>query len=481
MRYLASTLIVCILSLFAVLFPFPFRQGLVWAQSEWVCGQFVLDGTMPFFVPYGSNERWLIDNYLDIFFSPPTAPKAPFARILKPIFGPDFEGGKYLVGYSEVKYLSSCEPSISFWADRNPIVQGECTTIRWVVDNVEAVYLDGQGVIGSGEHLVCPVENTTYTLRVVSYIGDMYPSVTINVVWPTPTPVPPTATPIPPTSTPSLLPTPPVPVPGATPVPPTLVAQVPTPSPNPFAWQEDNLPPPVAGWIWISEQEYEIILKNILEETKRLEEAVGIYDWITKKGVDEALKLILSKIAGMGEKGAEKAIKTKELLENFMFGSRTDKCLQLFEARKIAALLIQYRGAPAYRFGKYVLVPLDLIDRPVAKFPYFWDVLTSEVPIHAVVCPSVSQPPETMPTGRGWRDLTRGGGIVTVDVDSTLNMRSQPSLQSKVVHKLQRGEKLQLVGDPVIPVIADGYTWWNVELVSDPSVRGWCANSFLRW
>ena len=61
----------------------------------------------------------------------------------------------------------SGSPSIDFRADRTELDEWECTTLRWDVENVRAVYLDDRGVTGHGTREVCPEETTTYTLRVV--------------------------------------------------------------------------------------------------------------------------------------------------------------------------------------------------------------------------------------------------------------------------------------------------------------------------
>jgi len=62
-------------------------------------------------------------------------------------------------------------PSVDFRADRTELDIWECTTLRWDVENVREVYLDGRGVVGHGTREVCPLETTTYTLRVVFYDG----------------------------------------------------------------------------------------------------------------------------------------------------------------------------------------------------------------------------------------------------------------------------------------------------------------------
>jgi heat shock protein HslJ/uncharacterized protein YraI len=101
-------------------------------------------------------------------------------------------------------------PNISFSADRTTINQGECTTLRWSVHNVQAVWVYPQGQpfesfprTGEGSETVCPATTTTYEIRVQMRDGStVFRQITINVIpaAPTATPVPaaPTATPVPP-------------------------------------------------------------------------------------------------------------------------------------------------------------------------------------------------------------------------------------------------------------------------------------------
>ena len=67
---------------------------------------------------------------------------------------------------------------IQFWSDTTQIKQGECTTLYWDVNNVQAVYLYEQGqnwqdhgVNGQGSRRTCPAQTTTYELRVVKPDG----------------------------------------------------------------------------------------------------------------------------------------------------------------------------------------------------------------------------------------------------------------------------------------------------------------------
>ena len=64
-------------------------------------------------------------------------------------------------------------PSLNFWADRTTINQGECTTLRWSVANIQAVWVYEAGqdwqrfpATGDGSRQVCPSQTTTYEMRV---------------------------------------------------------------------------------------------------------------------------------------------------------------------------------------------------------------------------------------------------------------------------------------------------------------------------
>ncbi len=60
---------------------------------------------------------------------------------------------------------------IDFWADRKEINRGECTTLHWEVQGVQAVYLNDKGEVGVGSKQVCPSESKTYRLQVVKTDG----------------------------------------------------------------------------------------------------------------------------------------------------------------------------------------------------------------------------------------------------------------------------------------------------------------------
>jgi heat shock protein HslJ len=87
---------------------------------------------------------------------------------------------------------------ISFWADRTNIEQGQCTTLRWSVENVQGVWVYPRGEryyrfprTGQGSEQVCLVRTTTYEMRVLLRDGaTTFREVTINVAGPPPTAAP---------------------------------------------------------------------------------------------------------------------------------------------------------------------------------------------------------------------------------------------------------------------------------------------------
>lgn len=70
---------------------------------------------------------------------------------------------------------------VRFWADREEINAGECTRIHWETEHVQAVYYQGQGVIGQGYRDECPSQTTTYVLRVETASGLVEHHITISV------------------------------------------------------------------------------------------------------------------------------------------------------------------------------------------------------------------------------------------------------------------------------------------------------------
>ncbi|HSJ57568.1 MAG TPA: flagellar filament outer layer protein FlaA, partial [Anaerolineae bacterium] len=76
----------------------------------------------------------------------------------------------------------SAAPVIDFWADETTISQGASTTLRWHVENVREIYLDGASVTGpDGSKVVQPAQTTTFELRVVHAGGEERRQLTITV------------------------------------------------------------------------------------------------------------------------------------------------------------------------------------------------------------------------------------------------------------------------------------------------------------
>lgn len=58
-----------------------------------------------------------------------------------------------------------------FRADQTSVPPGGCTVLRWDVEGIREVYLNGHGVVGHSSQHVCPSNTTTYTLTVVERDG----------------------------------------------------------------------------------------------------------------------------------------------------------------------------------------------------------------------------------------------------------------------------------------------------------------------
>ncbi|MEZ4673243.1 MAG: hypothetical protein R2932_03240 [Caldilineaceae bacterium] len=107
-------------------------------------------------------------------------------------------------------------PIVIFGPDESSVPPGECTKVRWHVENVRAVYYESQAAFGDGDHEECiKDESDSYALTVILANGQtqIY-TTTVGIIWPTPTPsVTPsftpeiipteTWTPLPPTATPT--------------------------------------------------------------------------------------------------------------------------------------------------------------------------------------------------------------------------------------------------------------------------------------
>lgn len=73
---------------------------------------------------------------------------------------------------------------INFNADDYRIAKGDCTVLRWQVDNAAEVFLEGEKVETLGAQQVCPSKTTTYEMLVPSDEGEQEAKVTIEVITP---------------------------------------------------------------------------------------------------------------------------------------------------------------------------------------------------------------------------------------------------------------------------------------------------------
>ncbi|MDE3089728.1 MAG: hypothetical protein KGJ80_10160, partial [Chloroflexota bacterium] len=74
-------------------------------------------------------------------------------------------------------------PSYSFSVTPPTILAGQSATLKWDVEGVRAVYLNGQGVTGHETRIVTPTQTTLYTLHIVftdSTTKDLNATVTVT-------------------------------------------------------------------------------------------------------------------------------------------------------------------------------------------------------------------------------------------------------------------------------------------------------------
>ncbi len=79
--------------------------------------------------------------------------------------------------------LPASAATISFTVDCTVINPGECVNFSWATEHIQAVYFQGEGVVGVGTRQVCPSQTTTYELRVIRTDGvadPRYITITVN-------------------------------------------------------------------------------------------------------------------------------------------------------------------------------------------------------------------------------------------------------------------------------------------------------------
>ncbi len=101
------------------------------------------------------------------------------------------------------------------------------------------------------------------------------------------------------------------------------------------------------------------------------------------------------------------------------------------------------------------------------------DASETEATPAATTAPEPAETPESteeVPTGV----IPVGSTVVTND--DQINLRESPSTASGVVAVIEQGTTLVVISDPVE---AEGFTWYEVQSLDDPNLRGFMAGDFL--
>jgi hypothetical protein len=148
--------------------PPPSRDPNLRADSNWISqGQC-------------TTVRWDIDGVMAVFFIENGAENGVGGHDARSVCPQQTTTYTLRVLYSDgsssdfnitINVNPSNDYTLNFWADSNSIDAGQCTALRWDVRNVQAVFLDGEGVPGVSARDVCPQQTTTYTLVVTKMDG----------------------------------------------------------------------------------------------------------------------------------------------------------------------------------------------------------------------------------------------------------------------------------------------------------------------
>ena len=127
-------------------------------QGKWIVGPL-----KERFLPGGEFETWIRPHYglgSPLILPPSGVPQE--AKLLAPT------SYRTLVVVPVEPYRL---PLVRFWADASTLPSGGCTQLRWAVEGVKELYLDGEGVVGQGQRQVCPPTARSYELRAVQLDG----------------------------------------------------------------------------------------------------------------------------------------------------------------------------------------------------------------------------------------------------------------------------------------------------------------------
>jgi len=96
---------------------------------------------------------------------------------------------------------------------------------------------------------------------------------------------------------------------------------------------------------------------------------------------------------------------------------------------------------------------------------------TVELPSATPLPPTSTSVPTPSPSPTPARSTLQVGGraVVTNVGNAPLRLRASPGLTARVIARIPAGREVVLREGPVI---ADGYTWWRVEIGNQ---SGWCA------
>lgn len=182
----------------SLLISFQFTSGKQ-SGSNWFCGQhlYVKDSvdTIPALVIQATGEVWFLDPVGQSRTEETLGQWPPIGSYVA-VADPEVVDG-WLYSVSQFMEVPNCEtnssqptstPFAKFWPDRYELNKGECTWLHWNTENVRAVYLNEEGVIGNDSRQVCPETTTSYKLDAI--ISDTEAKIIgfqIEVIEPAPT------------------------------------------------------------------------------------------------------------------------------------------------------------------------------------------------------------------------------------------------------------------------------------------------------
>lgn len=79
---------------------------------------------------------------------------------------------------------ATAAPQVEFFADAQTLIAGQCTSLHWRTQFVQAVFLNNDPVTGNEDRPVCPPSSTAYTLRVNHAGGTITRQITLQVSAP---------------------------------------------------------------------------------------------------------------------------------------------------------------------------------------------------------------------------------------------------------------------------------------------------------